>query len=399
MMGREAVLRTFARASASADVAIVEGMMGLYDGASARGDAGSTAEIAKWLAAPVVLVVDAQAMARSLAAVALGFARFDPEIKLAAVIANRVGGRGHLDLLREACPAPPVVGGLPLAKEVAFPERHLGLITAANRTAVPEDRFRALGALCSEWIEVSRLLELARAAPPLPSTPEPLPAPAAPRCRIALAWDEAFHFYYEDNLARLEQAGAALLRFSPIHDPELPACDGLYLGGGYPEVHAAALARNQSMQQAVRALAARGAPIYAECGGLMYLCAGIVDVAGGRHPMVGLVPGDAVVSERLQALGYVEVETLAESPLGPGGLRVRGHEFRYSRLVPAWSDALAPAYRVCTRPDAPKLMAGHARGSLLASYVHLHFASQPGAARALCDACAAFSLGSRPAPS
>ena len=393
MMGREAVLATFHRASEDADIAVIEGVMGLFDGASPTGEEGSTAEIAKWLGAPVVLVVDASGMARSVAAVAQGFARFDPELELVGIICNRVGSRGHLDLLRRACDAPPVLGGFPKQPELAFPERHLGLFTADDRV-LPEDKLDAWGRAASEWLGTSAIVERARAA----REPQTTPAVEATRgalpeerCRIGLAWDEAFHFYYEDNLARLESLGARIVRFSPMRDTHLPDVDGLYLGGGYPEIHAAALAENAAMRRAVETFAGTGGPIYAECGGLMYLSRAIVTQGGVSHPMVGLLPAETIMKERLVALGYVEVETQEPTILGPPGLRFRGHQFRYSELGP-FARATAEAYTIRKRRGGETSREGFllGPGQVLASYVHAHFASNPKVAAGLVAACAAY---------
>jgi cobyrinic acid a,c-diamide synthase len=383
LMGRAAALSTFTRAARGADVALIEGVMGLFDGASPTGEEGSTAEMAKWLGAPVVLLADASGMARSFAALTAGFATFDPDLRIAAVVANRVGSRGHLDLLRKALGGgTALVGGLPKADQHAFPSRHLGLRTA-DRESASDARLDAWGALVAEWWNLDALLALARSAPPLP-TPAPASASPAPRCRIGLAFDEAFHFYYEDNLSRLRELGAELVRFSPIHDPSPPEVDGLYLGGGYPELSAGALAANASMLAGVRAFANRGRPIYAECGGLMYLCQAIRGLDGHRHAMAGLVPGEAVMSDRLEALGYVEVETQAPTCLGGAGLRFRGHQFRYSRLEGAGADL---AYSVRKRRGGETSPEGYRAGNVLASYVHAHWASNPLVAEGFVRSC------------
>ncbi|WP_437590361.1 cobyrinate a,c-diamide synthase [Sorangium sp. So ce1000] len=364
MMGRDAVLSTFAAEAAGADVALIEGVMGLFDGASPTGEEGSTAEIAKWLEAPVALVVDASGMARSVAALVQGFAGFDPGLRVAAVVCNQIGSRGHLDILRQAQAQAnrslPVVGGLPRDEAQRFPERHLGLRTA-DEAALPEERLDHWGAQAEAWIGLDALLEIARSAPPLPSASEATTAPAGAaiaagaqprRARIGVAFDEAFHFYYADNLRRLEAAGAELVRFSPIRDARLPDVDALYLGGGYPEVHAERLADNAALRAEIRAFAGRGGPIYAECGGLMYLTESIRTLDGRAHPMVGLVPAEAVMCEKLQALGYVEVETQARTILGGAGLRFRGHQFRYSELRPSPRVTPAPAEQA-TAPAPP----------------------------------------------
>jgi cobyrinic acid a,c-diamide synthase len=396
MMGREAVLETFTRAARGADIAVIEGMMGLYDGATPNGDEGSTAEIAKWLAAPVILTVDASGMARSIAAVATGFARFDPALRLAGLICNRVGSRGHLDLLRAALADTPVFGGLPQNSAAAFPERHLGLFSAGE-DIVPAASFAAWEALAAQWFDLDAIVALARSAPDLngPDLNEAeLGAAAAadrrgaPRCRIGVAYDEAFNFYYEYNLARLEALGAELVRFSPVRDRALPAAlDGLYFGGGYPEVAARDLAANHPMLEAVRAFAARKDPIYAECGGLMYLAEAIRTLDGVRFPMAGLIAGEAVMHDRLQALGYVEVQTRAPSLLGPTGTRWRGHQFRYSTLQPPPPDESARLYTVSPRWGGAPYAEGYCAGSVVASYVHGHWASNPAVAAAIVAAC------------
>jgi cobyrinic acid a,c-diamide synthase len=387
MMGREAVVATFARAARGKDLALIEGMMGLFDGASPTDEAGSTAEIAKWLAAPVLLVCDAAGMARSVAALAHGFATFDPDLHLAGLVCNRIGSRGHLDLLREAVSAPPVLGGLPHEPALAFPERHLGLRTAADPQAIPEDLLEAWGRRVAEWVDLDAVLAIARAAPPLPQRVEEPQPRAAPRCRIGVALDEAFHFYYDDNLRRLEALGAEIVRFSPLRERELPDVDGLYLGGGYPEAHAEELSANVPLREAIAAFAARGGPIYAECGGLMYLSRGIRTLDGRLHPMVGLVPGEAEMSERLQALGYVEVETATETVLGPPGLRFRGHQFRYSTL--RLGGEVERAYALRGRGHGAAQPEGYRIGRTLASYVHAHWASSPETAAGFVRACAA----------
>ncbi len=385
MMGKDAVRATFARASRGADIALVEGVMGLYDGAGPTGEEGSTAEIAKWLDAPVVLVVDAGGMARSIAAVAHGFVAFDPALQIGAVLANRVGSTGHLDLLRRALKSPPILGGFPRDEEHGFPERHLGLLTA-DAERVPEALLDHWGAAATSWCAVDALVKLAGSAPAsVVLLEEPAEKPAV-RCRIGLAQDDAFHFYYADNLARLEALGAELVPFSPMHDAVLPDVDGLYIGGGYPEVHAAELAANTGMRDAVRAFASRDAPVYAECGGLMYLTDAIVTLDGARHPMVGLVPSEARMCAKLQALGYVEVETQTRTIFGGAGSRFRGHQFRYSDLSPA-PEGIDRVYSLRRRRGGDTVLEGYRVGSVLASYVHAHWASNPRIPEAFVESC------------
>ncbi len=393
MMGRDAVLATFARASAGADVAVIEGVMGLFDGASPASDEGSTAEIARWLEAPVALVLDASGMARTAAAVAAGLAGFDARLRVAALVCNRVGSPGHLALLREAVASPPVAGGLPDRPDLAFPERHLGLLSADD-SAFPRARVDGWARVAEEWLDLDALLAAARAAPPLEVPDAAAPVVAGRACRIGVAHDEAFHFYYEDNLARLEALGASLVRFSPLHDSALPGVDGLYLGGGYPEEHAAALAANGGMREAVRAFVASGRPVYAECGGLMALAGAIRGRDGRDHEALGILPGVVVVHDRLQALGYAEVTTCAPSLLGPAGVRFRGHQFRYSELTGV-PDSLPRVYAVGRRRGPPLVEGYQPLPNVLASYVHAHWASCPAAAEALVAACARAREGTR----
>ena len=394
MMGREAVVSTFARACQGADLALIEGVMGLFDGIGPDTEAGSTAEVAKWLKAPVLLVVDAAGLARTLAATVLGFQHFDQEIDLAGVICNQVGSRGHLELLRQVPIVAPVMGGLPRDPGHAFPERHLGLLTASEQ-AVPQESIAAWGKLAADWCDLAAIEARARAAPPLPL---PVIGPAdeaAPRCRIGLARDEAFHFYYEDNLRQLRAAGAELVAFSPISDAHLPAVDGLYIGGGYPEVHAAALAANHTMRAEVARFAAAGGTIYAECGGLMYLCEEIINLEGARYPMVGVIAAQAVMRPRLQALGYVEAVTVLPSPLGGSGAVMRGHQFRYSELVPP--PQLPCVYQARRRRGGAPLAEGYLSGNVLASYIHMHWARSPEIPRALVANCLAHAARARQA--
>jgi cobyrinic acid a,c-diamide synthase len=394
MMGSDSVRATFVRAARGAQVAIIEGVMGLFDGESPTGEAGSTAQIAKWLEAPVVLAVDAAGMARSAAALYRGFATFDPELRLGGALFNRVGSAGHLDLLRKALGPELSLGGLPREPSQSFPERHLGLLAADDET-IPESLLDAWGATAEAWIDVDRVLALARSAPSIALVGEEAavkPSPSARRCRLGVAQDDAFHFYYEDNLRRLEASGATLVRFSPIGDAALPDVDGIYLGGGYPEAHAPELATNESMRASVRDFARRGGPIYAECGGLMYLTRSIETLDGCRHDMVGLVPGTAVMRDRLQALGYVETETQSRTLLGPPGTRFRGHQFRYSELVLSRDDAhpVDLVYSVRKRRGDQSSLEGYRIGNVLASYVHAHWASNPSIPDEIVRACLRF---------
>jgi len=384
MCGREAVLAAVARHTGDADVAVVEGVMGCFDGADATGEDGSTAQIAKWLGAPVVLVIDASGQSRSAAAVVAGFERFDPALTVAAVIANRVGGDVHGRWLAEAieasCRAVPI-GAIPRDDALILPERHLGLMTAAEGLLTQEWRDELAGTI-ERHIDLDRLLTLA--------TPRAEEAPSRVRVdpvrvRLGVARDVAFQFYYEENLALLREAGAELVFWSPLRD-EVPDVDGLYFGGGYPELHAQRLAGNVGALKTVRQLAEDGTPIYAECGGLMYLADALEDPDGVAHPMVGLLPSTIRMRPRSMTLGYREIRFSADAPLGRAGTAARGHEFHYSTIDPV-PTTVPRVWRLEGRHggDRPE---GYLIGHALMTYVHLHFASNPDLPRAFVEACA-----------
>jgi cobyrinic acid a,c-diamide synthase len=385
MCGRAAVEACVARHAADADLALIEGMMGCFDGLGG-GEAGSTAEIAAWLQAPVVLVVDAGTMARSAAAVVLGFERFDPGLDLAGVVLNRVGGPAHEGALRQAIAAvawSPVLGGLPWQADVALPERHLGLVTAGEGHYTPALGER-LARLVEERLDVGALLGRARSriARAEAGAPEPGPAPAGRPVRLGVARDRAFCFYYADNLDLLRAAGAELVFFSPLEDPALPPrLDGLYLGGGYPELHAERLAANAGLRAQVAAMARAGRPVYAECGGLMYLAACLEDAAGRTWPMAGLLPAAVSVRRSRLTLGYRRVTLAADTLLGPAGTVARGHEFHAATLE-APPAAVPRAYAVDDAGPGAAWAEGYVVGGALMSWVHLHFASNPALAAA-----------------
>ncbi len=387
----------FSRAAADADIAIVEGMMGLFDGSSPIGEVGSTAEIAKLLGAPVLLVVDGSAMARSAAAMVQGYARFDPAVRVAGVLFNRVGSEGHFHLLKTAVEAATdvaVVGYLKPDQALTIDDRHLGLRTAIEQGST--DLYRRLGQAAAETVDVDRIEALARAAG---NGAEPLlrrdgqGAVGGGRgqsglVRVGIAYDPAFCFYYQDNLDLLEAEGAEIVRFSPMRDGKLPDAELLYFGGGYPELYGDALAANDTMRRSVREFAERGGPIYAECGGMMYLTSAIRDFEGRRHEMVGLFPAEAVMRKPGLTLGYREVTIAKTCLLGAAGTTIRGHEFHYSTLVPE-----GMLDRVCAMVDAQgRAVApdGLCRGNTVALYTHLHFASRPAVPRSLVETARAW---------
>jgi len=386
------VLASFCRATRGADVAIIEGVMGLYDGLGYEAEAGSTAEVAKLLEAPVVLVLDASKMARSAGAIALGYQSYDAGVDLCGYVANRVGSEGHgLGVATSITRATglPVLGRLPREPRLAIPERHLGLIPAVEpgRWAEVVDQARES---IERHLDVDRILALAASTALSTGDDEaeegePVPVPDRPV--IAVARDEAFQFTYPENLELLEAAGARIAFFSPLADHGLPeGTDGLILSGGFPELHARALARNHTMREAIRNAHARRMPIYAECGGLMYLTGSIVDQESDSHPMVGLLPGHSAMTGRL-TLGYREARADRDTWLLRAGESIRGHEFHYSTWVDRPAD-LPAALRVATRDDeAPYRPEGASLGNLWASYIHLHFEGRPELASRFVDAC------------
>ncbi len=414
MLPEPALRAGFARYAAGADVAIVEGVMGLFDGCSGAGEAGSSAHLAKLLGLPVLLVVDAASQARSAAAVVLGFARFDPDLALAGVLLNRVASSRHEALLRQALqslPDAPLLGCLPRAEGLGLSSRHLGLVTAedcANEQGGLEARLEAL----ADWVEaavdipalLASLPEISLSDFGLPpaepetqastadSAPPTRPARPVRPVRIGLARDRAFCFVYAENLRLLEAAGAELVPFSPLTDAGLPEnLDGLYLPGGYPELSAAELAANAPMLAAVRAFCASNRPVWAECGGFMYLQRSLIDAQGLEHELCGVFPGRAVMRQKRAALGYRQARTLAPGPLGPVGTVLRGHEFHYSELEPGvlpGNDGVQPAFAL-TAVDGAAHLDGAALGNVIGGYFHAHLASNPEAAQAFVMACRA----------
>jgi cobyrinic acid a,c-diamide synthase len=325
-------------------------------------------------------------MARSAAALVHGFASFDPELTMAGVIFNRIGSATHLDYLQQALSPLKGVrcfGGLPRDQELAIPERHLGLATIEDHPL--EDAY--LNHL-ADWLETHLDLDGLLKALPLLSLPEEqAPEAASPTVRLGVARDRAFCFYYPENLELLADSGAELVPFSPLNDRELPAgLHGIYLGGGYPELYAARLSANAGMRQSLKEHAAAGLPIYAECGGLMYLAKEIRDLEGQAHPMAGVFPFTVRMLPRLKALGYREVTLAAAGLLGPAGTKARGHEFHYSEMV-GEPVGVPCIYRLTSRKGGEAVAEGYCGHNVLASYVHLHFGSNTEVARNLVASC------------
>lgn len=322
MMGVDGVVRTFISASAGADIAVIEGVMGMYDGLEGE-ETGSTAHVAKILGAPVVLVADIKGMSRSAHALVGGYTAFDPAVRFAGVIFNRVGSPRHRQMIEKYLSIP-ALGWVPTEREKSVGSRHLGLAMAG------EASMAAFGEVCAEHCDLDALIGSASSSPP--AAPAPVRQGQQPSVRLGVALDAAFCFYYQDNLDLLSQAGAEIVPFSPLTDA-LPDVDGLYLGGGYPELYAGALSRSPCTRE-IGAAAADGLPIYAECGGLLYLCERL-SCGEGDFRMAGVLPGEAGMHGRFQALGYVDARSTGASPLLPAGLSFRGHEFHYSSVETA----------------------------------------------------------------
>ncbi|MFS0840131.1 cobyrinate a,c-diamide synthase [Paenibacillus sp. 1P03SA] len=426
MLPADTVREIYCRASADADIAVIEGVMGFYDGKNPKTNEGSSAEISLLLQCPVILVVNCKSMARSAAAIVKGFQLLDPRVKIAGVFANLVGSEGHYRIVRDAIEQEcgvPVIGYMLRDENLAMPERHLGLVPSigrgelspffsqlAERVSAHTDLERLLQAAVTEPLEAPARIfrpqeadgggEASKAAEIHPGRSDGdrdvagagapgTDRPPVPLVRIAVAKDAAFHFYYPENLELLQAYGAELVYFSPLAGEELPqGMDGLYLGGGFPEEFAERLAGLHEMKRSIAEAIGAGLPTLAECGGYMFLTDAIVDTAGRRYPMLGLVPGTVTMQTKLAALGYREATgTEGNFLLGPGDT-ARGHEFHYSVFEPAPSAALPPAYK--TKGMRGSKEEGALSGSLISGYTHLHFASNPDMPRRWIEKCLHF---------
>jgi cobyrinic acid a,c-diamide synthase len=397
MLSPDVVQETFAKHCARADLAIVEGVMGLFDGIDGKSEEGSTAQIAKLLQLPVILVVDARSMARSVGALVYGFEHYDPKLNVAGVIFNRVGSAKHYEYLCEAvadrCKAKPL-GYLPRHEALELPERHLGLVTAGE-FGLPENFMNHLNSEIESHVNIDEILSIAKYRRSMEYRGSKISIATAgtslrsvlPDVRLAVARDEAFSFYYPDNLDLLTESGVEVCYFSPLRDSSLPErIDGIYLGGGYPEVYAERLAANQAMRGQIRQAAEAGLPIYAECGGLMYLTQAIQAPDGRTYEMVGLFPTMARMLKKRKALGYVELRLIQDCLLGKADWKVRGHEYHYSELTTDLLDQnIEGVYELLSRKGNIPRKEGYHYHNVLASYVHLHFGSNPKVAQAFVD--------------
>ena len=382
------VLELFQRASDRRDISVIEGVMGVFDGHSSLDEDGSTAELAKLLGAPVILVADASKVARSVAAEILGYQQFDIGLNIAGVILNGAGSLRHLEFCKpqiEETTGLPVLGYLPRRDDLVQPERHLGLIPTVEGT-VARQWYDSLIAQIEETIDLDQLLKLAKSAREAKVVVESYPeSPQPKRAIIAVAQDQAFSFYYQDSLDLLEAWGAELVPFSPLEDEELPAATGgIYLGGGFPEMFASELSANKPMHLAMKDAVKRNVPVYAECGGLMYLGQSLSDLDGKQHAMTGIISAVSRMSSKRLTLGYREVEAVSDGPMLLQGQTLRGHEFHWSTLDPPPDPARA-AYRVVNQDGRAE---GFQLGSVWASYIHVHLGSHRSLPRRFVETCA-----------
>ncbi|MBI3399729.1 MAG: cobyrinate a,c-diamide synthase [Deltaproteobacteria bacterium] len=413
--------------TSASTIAIIEGVMGLFDGKDGNNEAGSTGHIAKVFKLPVILVIDARSMARSVGALVYGFERFDPDVKVAGVIFNRVGSERHFKMLKEAveskCRAK-ILGYIPRDKGINLPERHLGLVMAEEAGAGAlwarqEAKLKKIGELIQRFVDVDGLMRLlrlrlamtgkkaqndkgviartlARSNLNLKSAnlKSAIHNPHSTIVKIAVALDNAFCFYYQENLDMLKELGAEIILFSPLRDKKLPEnTSGIYLGGGYPELYAKTLEANGEMRSQIKQFADKGLPMYAECGGLMYLGKGLKDLEGGKYEMAGVFPWVSRMLEKRKSLGYREVKAVDSCPFLKKGEKIRGHEYHYSEIDEP-PQKIKRGYQLTYNPPIPPLEKGGKGGfegylykNTLASYIHLHFASNPKFAEGFVRAC------------
>ncbi len=386
LMSRETILASFLTHSAGADIGVVEGAMGLYDGVDLQGS-GSTAEIAKILKAPVILVVDCTRMTRSVAAMVLGFLHFDPQVKIAGVVLNKVARPRHEAMLRSALETycgVPVLGTVPKGEKLLIPDRHLGLVPVAESDELAQ-KIREIGRAARQYLDLEGIWEAAAAAPPLAGERLAFENPGAVNdLKIGIFKDRAFTFYYPENLEALAAGGAKIVVIDSLGDAFLPDVDALYLGGGFPEVFAAALEANESLRSAVKEAVQGGLPVYAECGGLMYL-ARKLHWRGKTYKMSGALPFDVVLTEKPQGHGYEVVQVTGENPFFPLGTTIKAHEFHHSRVVNLDREKVGFAFRVLRGWGIDGQNDGLVYKNVLAAYAHIHALAVPEWARWLIE--------------
>jgi len=391
MIGATRLMDHFRSCLAGNDIGIIEGVMGLYDGFEGTIE-GSTADLARTLGIPVILLVDCKGMSGSVAPLVSGFKHFRKDVHVAGVILNRTGSERHVRYLKQALASVDiaVVGHLPRNEELALEHRHLGLF-AAQFGGITEEKIARIADMVEKTIDLELLMRLCADV-----DTNVLPGKSSGRtaiqrtCRIAVAHDEAFHFYYQANLDMLEAAGAELVFFSPLNDAALPrGIDGLLLGGGYPEEHAVELSENKTMRESIRKFSSDNGCIYAECGGYMYL-GNHLEKNGTRLPMCGIFPLDFHMNEgSRKSLGYREIVLASDSVIGSAGTAMRGHEFHYSSQKQKSSDTGQAAFMISSRNDCAPVPAGMSVRNTIGSYLHVHFLSCPEIAHNFVASCTA----------
>lgn len=392
MMGVDGVRNAYIKAVSGADIGIIEGVMGLYDGKDGNNEEGSTAHLAKVLNLGVILVIDACRMARSIAALVSGFESFDPGVKIAGVILNRVGSDRHFAILKDAlekyCCAK-VIGYMPHVEDVIIPERHLGLVIPNENTREGDHAvIERLIALIEKYIDLKEVLKLGTEITTRVSDGAALSTPSqiSGSPRIAMAYDSAFCFYYPQNLDILRDLGAEIAFFSPMTSKSLPEqTTGIYFGGGYPELYASSLEANSTLRNEIRDFAMKGMPVYAECGGLMYLGKYLSDMEGKTFEMAGIFPWTSRMLSKRMSLGYREITVKEGCPFLEVGQKVRGHEFHYSEITPPKQAKCT--YLITEGKSGREMEEGYLYKNTLASYVHLHFASNPKFAGGFINRC------------
>ncbi|MBW1982645.1 MAG: hydrogenobyrinic acid a,c-diamide synthase (glutamine-hydrolyzing) [Deltaproteobacteria bacterium] len=394
MMNGEQILDSFAHRSFGSYGAVIEGNRGLFDGMDEAGSC-STAEVAKLLQAPVLLVVDGTKITRTAAALVLGCLKLDPHLSIRGVILNRVAGSRHERMLRstiEHYAGVPVVGAIPRLRDNAFPERHMGLMTALEH---PDAREAILARIhvVERYLDVERVIGFAGEAPML-EQPRSVSwkQSRTVACRqpvIGVIADSAFQFYYPENLEALQRCGARVIRISALQDRSVPKLDALYVGGGFPETHAAQLAANSGFRKSLKKVVHSGLPVYAECGGLMYLGRKL-HLEGKTYPMVDVLPMDFELRKRPQAHGYTEMEVIAPNPFYPVGISLKGHEFHYSRVIHADPNKFSLVFRMRRGTGILDEMDGVCYKNVLATYSHVHAVGSPEWAEGLVQKALAF---------
>ena len=369
----------FEATAQDADIAIIEGVMGLYDGG--RGGISSTAEVAKLLNAPVILVIDAKSIGTSAAAIALGFREYDRDVNIAGVILNRIGSDNHKQIIEEALDKLNIkcFGAVRRDDKLKTPERHLGLLPTHENTAV--ELIDYIGNAIEEQINIDALIDLAGNKENKQTIHQ---LQYKHEVNIGVAYDEAFNFYYPASLNVLEKLGAKIIKFSPLHDKQIPNVDGLIIGGGFPEMFAAQLESNESMHNSIKTAADEGIPIFAECGGYMYLMNELTDFNGSSYKMVGVIDNSAKMNERLQMVGYVKAALTADCILGKAGDVFHAHEFHFSNAVNNDRQNVFNCVRI---RNNEKYSAGFMSNNVVASYLHIHFAGCVNAAKHFIENC------------